>query len=96
MFGPIHKKDAAAFGIVKTPAMDTNQGLGKRVLAEAFATSGWHFSLSDTNCHLSIKNAEKQVIGHMYSDGVIKGVNSQEQNQGKSGALPWLLPKLPR
>ena len=100
MFGPIDSKDAAKFGIVTTPAMK-GVGLGKRLMAEAFRASpgaiqspGWHTSLSDSNRHLSIRNAEGEITAHLYSDGVIKGVNSRDRMQGKSGALSWLLPNL--
>ena len=48
--------------------------------------SGWHPSNSDSNEHLSIKNADKKVIGHFYKDGIIKGTN-----EDGSGALSWLL-----
>ena len=59
-----------------------------QLLSQMRQESGMHISRSDSNNHLTIKNFENRVIGHMYENGSIKGTN-----QGGSGALNWLLPK---
>jgi len=55
-------------------------------MAEALAVqselqSGWHQSKSDSNEHLTIKNVEGNVTGHLYRDGTIKDFN---------GSLGWM------
>lgn len=64
--------------------------IAKKYLEQMKRESGMHTSRSDENNHLSIKNSDGKVIGHMYEDGSIKGTNSMPDDQGKSGALPWL------
>ena len=92
MFGPLDATDMAEFGIVRTPLMT------KAVLSPSHAGSGYHtskFESGDSMPHISIKaGLDSKVIGHLYKDGTIKGTNGDEQNQGRSGALPWLLSKL--
>lgn len=65
--------------------MDIGRSMAERIIEQARSDSGLHSSRSDQNDHLSIKNADGTVIGHMYPDGMIKGTN-----EGGSGALRWL------
>ena len=63
--------------------MDSNNlKMGKSLLDQARLESGWHISPSDSNTHLTIKNASGNVTGHYYADGSIKDFN---------GSLGWLL-----
>jgi len=64
---------------------DHERSIAERLLDNAKKDAGWHHSPSDSNKHLSIKNAEGTVIGHLYDDGTIKGTD-----EGGSGALRWL------
>ena len=64
----------------------TEKSMAQMLLNQAKKESGWHSSRSDSNTHLSIKNADGTVIGHIYKNGTIKGTN-----QNGTGALPWLL-----
>jgi len=56
------------------------------LLEQSQKESGWHSSRSDLNEHLSIKNQDREVIGHLYKDGTIKGTN-----HGGSGSLSRLM-----
>jgi hypothetical protein len=52
--------------------MSTYKSFTERLLEQARKDSGWHSSRSDSNAHLSIKNADVTVVGHLYPDGSIK------------------------
>ena len=69
--------------------MSKEKSMAERLLEQCQKESGWHTSRSDSNVHLTIKNAEGKVTGHFYKDGAISGVNNGEL----SGGLPWLLKK---
>ena len=66
----------------------SEKSMGEQLLEQMRKESGLHKSRSDTNDHLSIKNSNGKVVGHMYKDGSLKGTN-----QGGSGSLPWLIKK---
>lgn len=63
-------------------------GIGEKFLEQMRKDAGWHKSRSDGNDHLSIKNSNGTVVGHMYKDGSFSGTN-----QGGAGSLPWLIKK---
>ena len=66
--------------------MKTGENMAEAILNQAKKESGWHSSPSDDNEHLTVKNSNGLVIGHIYKDGTINGTNN-----GGSGALSWLL-----
>lgn len=68
--------------------MAEEKSMAERAIFQAKGDAGMHTSKSDLNKHLSIKNSEGTVIGHMYADGSVKGTN-----EGGSGALSWLMKK---
>jgi len=69
--------------------MDT---ITEKALNQFKKESGWHTNpKTDLNEHLSIRDTNEDIVGHMYSDGSIKGTNSREKFQGLSGGLSWLL-----
>ena len=66
--------------------MSNEKSMAQIALEKFQKESGWHSSSSDLNEHLSIKNADGKVIGHFYSDGIVKGTNEKG-----SGTLSWFL-----
>ncbi|MBI2124482.1 hypothetical protein HYT92_01695 [Candidatus Pacearchaeota archaeon] len=59
--------------------MSQEKSMSEKILEQFIKESGWHTSRSDDNEHLTIKNSDRRVTGHLYKDGTIKGTN------------PWLL-----
>jgi hypothetical protein len=57
------------------------ESMGERLMIQSELQSGWHSSRSDANEHLSIKNSNGDVTGHLYRNGGIKDFN---------GSLGWL------
>jgi hypothetical protein len=55
--------------------------IGEELLRQSRLDAGWHQSRSDANDHLTIKNVNGVVTGHVYPDGSIKDFN---------GSLEWL------
>ena len=62
--------------------------MAQQALEQFQKESGMHTSRSDSNNHLSVKNQDGKVIGHMYEDGSMKATN-----QNGAGALSWLMKK---
>jgi hypothetical protein len=55
--------------------------MAERLMVQSELQSGWHTSPSDSGQHLTIKNANGAVTGHISRDGTIKDFN---------GTLGWL------
>jgi len=64
--------------------MSNDKSMAEKALNQFQKESGWHQSRSDSNNHLTIKNSEGSVVGHIYRDGSVKGTNN-----GGSGSLPF-------
>jgi len=67
------------------PENPETKGLGESLLEQSKVESGLHSSESDSNDHLTIKNADEDVIAHYYSDGSIKSTSSKADSD-----LIWL------
>ncbi len=67
----------------------TRSSAGEKLIHQSKLDAGMHRSRSDLNDHLSVKNADGRVVGHMYPDGSIKSVDSR----GGSGLI-WIMPPI--
>jgi len=57
------------------------ESMAKNLLSQSEKESGWHTSQSDSHEHLTVKNADGKVTGHIYKDG---------SRKDKNGSLEWL------